>query len=119
MPAIVYHDINETFDKGLSSIVVRLPVEHEMGKWILRQRENWLDCKVQCVVTTNKKTQVASGYQLIPWWSNPPSEIGQAGPAFREPMLAGSGPLVVPHMPYGLIQADLFCNLPQYCLGST
>ena len=38
-------------------------------------------------------------------------QVGQAGPAFHEPMLARPDPLVVSHMPSDLTQDDLLHNL--------
>lgn len=38
--------------------------------------------------------------------------VGQARPAFHEPMLAELDPPVVPHMLCDLLQGDLFHNLP-------
>ena len=41
-------------------------------------------------------------------------QIGQAGPAFHEPMLTGPDPLVVLHMLCDLLQDDLLHNLSWY-----
>jgi len=42
------------------------------------------------------------------------NQVGQAGPAFHEPALAGPDPPVVPHMPCDLPQDDLLYNLSQH-----
>ena len=39
-------------------------------------------------------------------------QVGQAGPAFCEPMLAGPDPLVVLHMPGERTQGETLHNLP-------
>ena len=41
-------------------------------------------------------------------------QVGQAGPAFREPTLAGPDPLAVLHLPGELTQDEPFHNLPWY-----
>ncbi|KAK4817206.1 hypothetical protein QYF61_003599 [Mycteria americana] len=41
-------------------------------------------------------------------------QVGQAGPAFHEPMLAGPDPLVGLHMPVECTQDDLLHNFPRY-----
>jgi len=38
-------------------------------------------------------------------------QVGQAGPAFHEPMLAGPAPLVLLHMPSECTQDELLYNL--------
>ena len=44
-------------------------------------------------------------------------QVGQAGPAFHEPMLAGPDHPVVPHMLCDHTQDDLFRNLPSTEIG--
>ena len=41
-------------------------------------------------------------------------QIGQIGPTFHEPMLAGPDPLVVPDMLHNHTPGDLLHDLPQY-----
>jgi len=41
-------------------------------------------------------------------------EVGQGGPAFHEPMLTGTDPLVVFHMPVESTQGEFPHNLPQH-----
>ena len=41
-------------------------------------------------------------------------QVGQAGPAFRKPMLAGPDPLVVPYMPCDCTQDYLFHDLLKF-----